>query len=531
MADDARERGGDYIAVGNLDEDSQPSNRNPNSSSQGYFSSFPGSIKYLVWNEFCERFSFYGMKTILALYLVQHLRLSENESTELVHLFIVACYATPILGAFISDCYWGKYRTVLYLSMVYCIGNWLMAASALPKADPTIQRTLFWSTAGALGLIAFGTGGIKPCVAAFGGDQIQYSLPDGPTKERLHRQFFSLYYFAVNAGSVLSTILTPVLRADFSYAIAFAVPAALMMCALLIFWLGRKTYVDRPPEGNVFAEVGGVVVDAIKLRRSRGGGSHWLDSARAKHDPGVVEDVKGLMRVLALLLPTPLFWSLFDQQSSKWVFQANTMDGRVPWLFNITIQPDQMQALNPVLILVMIPLFDQIIYPFLEYHRFSLRAVPRMVIGMILSAIAFLFSGLLQLAIDNHAASGQSLSILWQIPQYVVITAGEIMFSITGLEFAYSQAPDSMKAVVQSAWLFTVSAGNLVTVALVAIIGNSLSKANEFFFFAAGCVVAMLLLLWAGSQFVYKQRRSQSFHAPVDETLIVHATDDRAYVG
>lgn len=73
--------------------------------------------------------------------------------------------------------------------------------------------------------------------------------------------------------------------------------------------------------------------------------------------------------------------------------------------------------------------------------------------------------------------------------------------------------------------------GNLVTVALVAIIGNSLSKANEFFFFAAGCVVAMLLLLWAGSQFVYKQRRSQSFHAPVDETLIVHATDDRAYVG
>lgn len=219
-----------------------------------------------------------------------------------------------------------------------------MAASAVPKADASTQSTLFWSTAGALGLIAFGTGGIKPCVAAFGGDQIQYSMPDGPTKERLHRQFFSMYYFAVNAGSVLSTILTPVLRADFSYAVAFAVPAALMMCALLIFWLGRGTYVDRPPEGNVFAEVGGVVVDAIKLRRGRGRGAHWLDSAKAKHDSAVVEDVKGLMRVLALLLPTPLFWSLFDQQSSKWVFQASTLDGRVPWLFNITIQPDQMQV-------------------------------------------------------------------------------------------------------------------------------------------------------------------------------------------
>lgn len=121
-----------------------------------------------------------------------------------------------------------------------------------------------------------------------------------------------------------------------------------------------------------------------------------------------------------------------------------------------------MQALNPVLILVLIPLFDQVIYPFIEYHRYSLRPVPRMVIGMIFSAVAFLFSGLLQLAIDNHAASGESLSIMWQVPQYVVMTAGEIMFSITGLEFAYSQAPDSMKAVVQSAWLFSVSAGTLV---------------------------------------------------------------------
>lgn len=117
------------------------------------------------------------------------------------------------------------------------------------------------------------------------------------------------------------------------------------------------------------------------------------------------------------------------------------------------------QALNPVLILVMIPLFDQIIYPFLEKRGFNLRPIPRMVVGMVLSSVAFLCSGLLQIAMDNSAASGQKLSLLWQTPQYVVITAGEIMFSITGLEFAYSQAPDSMKAVVQSAWLFTVSAG------------------------------------------------------------------------
>lgn len=107
MADDAVERGGDYVAVDADagDESSPLLSIKPVNASRGYFGSFPGSIKFLIWNEFCERFSFYGMKTILALYLVQHLRLSENESTELVHLFIVACYATPLLGAFISDCY------------------------------------------------------------------------------------------------------------------------------------------------------------------------------------------------------------------------------------------------------------------------------------------------------------------------------------------------------------------------------------------------------------------------------------------
>lgn len=210
-----------------------------------------------------------------------------------------------------------------------------------------------------------------------------------------------------------------------------------------------------PLQGNVFAEVGSVVVTAVK---NRGTGEHWLDSAKENHSSAVVEDVKDLMRVLVLLLPTPIFWALYDQQSSKWVFQATDLDGYVPW-FNFTIQPDQMQALNPILIAVMIPLFDLVIYPFFESRRYSLRPIARMVAGMVLCAAAFAISGVLQQAIDSRGPGEKQLSLLWQIPQNVVMTAGEIMFSITGLEFAYSQAPDSMKAVVQAAWLFTVSAG------------------------------------------------------------------------
>ena len=124
MADDTQEqRSGPYVEAPG-EEDVHLLKGNEKLASErdgggGYLGAFPSSIKYLVWNEFCERFSFYGMKTILALYLVQQLRLSENESTELVHLFIVACYATPLLGAFISDCYWvSSSETLFFFSLL-----------------------------------------------------------------------------------------------------------------------------------------------------------------------------------------------------------------------------------------------------------------------------------------------------------------------------------------------------------------------------------------------------------------------------
>jgi dipeptide/tripeptide permease len=228
----------------------------------------------------------------------------------------------------------------------------VLALAATPKPGLSTKTTVFWYTAGGLALIALGTGGIKPCAVAFGGDQIQYTLPDDPTRDHLHHQFFSIYYFAMSSGALISTILTPILRTCVSYSAAFALPAALMMCSLLIFWSGRHRYIDRPPEGNVFGEVGAVVIDAVKLRGRAGQGSHWLDSSKLKHNPTVVEDVKALFRVLILLLPMPLFACLFDQQSSKWVFQACNLDGHVPWLFNVVIQPDQMQVTHSDLLII-----------------------------------------------------------------------------------------------------------------------------------------------------------------------------------
>ncbi|KAG6550551.1 hypothetical protein Mapa_007920 [Marchantia paleacea] len=494
--------------------------------SRGWEGDWPKSIKYLVWNEFCERFSFYGLKTILALFMLDFLHLSETSSTELVHLFIVMSYATPLLGAVLSDGVLGKYRTILYLSIVYAVGNWVLTAAALPDTSSAAgEKIAFWATAGGLCLIALGTGGIKPCVSAFGGDQIEGTVPEGPVRDRLQRSFFSLYYAAVNAGAVISTILTPLLREYYAYSIAFSVPALLMMVALFIFWRGQKFYVDRAPEGNIFGEVGLIVYDAVKLqvtskrpnperqvllnhdrtdadRKREDKSKSFLDIAKPKHGNTRVEDIKGLIQVVIVLLPAPLFWSLSDQQSSKWIFQGADMKLDIPWLGGLVVQPDQMQALNPILVLVLIPLFDQLIYPFVENRGIPLKPIPRMWMGIVLSAVAFVVSGLLQIWIDTSPPD--SVSILWQIPQNVIVTAGEILLSITGLEFAYSQAPASMKSIVQSLWLFTVAGGNIFTIIIVAGVGTSLSKANEFFFFAVLAMVAVFAMIWLSSGFSYK---------------------------
>ncbi|GLJ25470.1 hypothetical protein SUGI_0487640 [Cryptomeria japonica] len=508
---------------------------------------FPPSIKFIFWNEFCERFSFYGLKAILALFLADRLGFSELKATEMLHLFTMACYGTPILGAILSDAYLGKYRTILSLSLLYAVGNWIMSLAAIPDLDPVTKRAsnhaILGTTAGLL-LIAIGTGGIKPCVAAFGGDQIEFSMPASQSKERLQMVFFSVFYFAINVGSFLSMVITPLLRTNVSYAAAFGMPAILMVLSVLIFWAGRGGYIDRGALGSVFSNVVRVIVDAVKLRKGKynhapinSSASHWLDCAKLRNSEHEVEDVKALVRFIVFLLPAPMFTCLFGQKASVWVFQARQMNGHVSWLGDLIIRPDQMQALDPLLILVLIPLFSQIIYPFLEKHGIGLKPMKRMVLGMFLCSLAFVASGLLQLVIDKISTSGSTgyysnpitdakldnrihyglfnathaygntrqLSILWQVPQYVLLTTSEVLFSITGLEFAYSQAPVSMKSVVQAVWLLTSAAGDIITIVLVGIIGDKLSTANRSLIFAMGGFVATLLMMWASNSFEYRK--------------------------
>uniref|UniRef100_A0A3Q2XKB5 Solute carrier family 15 member 1 n=1 Tax=Hippocampus comes TaxID=109280 RepID=A0A3Q2XKB5_HIPCM len=624
---------------------------------------YPLSIFFIVVNEFCERFSYYGMRAVLVLYFKYFLRWDDDMSTSIYHTFVALCYLTPILGAIVADSWLGKFKTIIYLSIVYTLGQVAMAVSAIhditdTDKDGTPDDMTFHVVMSMVGLflIALGTGGIKPCVAAFGGDQFSDS------QEKQRRTFFSVFYLCINGGSLLSTIITPILRAQecgihtkqSCYPLAFGVPAALMVVALVVFIVGSGMYYKAEPQGNIMMDVCRCIGFAIKNRyRHRSGRypkrQHWMDWAEEKYDKLLIAQIKMVLKVLFLYIPLPMFWTLFDQKGSRWTLQATTMDGNFGAL---VIQPDQMQTVNPILILTLVPIMDSVIYPLIKKCGLNFTPLKRMTVGMFLAALAFVCAALVQVEIDKSlptfpSASQSQLKLLnmgaeplkvklpdnvqlelppnqvcqylfkttmyniysyrcritvfililtkrmyleqsplyssrniiqtiprlkleckyskglqaivnshrnndanvqmydfatfsttftirsgsescdyrrefgfgssytflihstfkfgpschesisavedikpnsvhmaLQIPQYFFITAGEVMFSVTGLEFSYSQAPSNMKAVLQAGWLLTVAIGNFI-VLIVAELAKIPEQWAEYVLFAS----------------------------------------------
>jgi len=358
---------------------------------------YPKPVFFIIGNEFCERFSFYGMKAILTLYLRNELQYSNDSATVVYHSFNMFCYFTPILGAILADTILGKFKTIFYISIIYCLGNILLSMAATPPlAFPQVEISIL-----GLALIAIGTGGIKPCVSAFGGDQ--FILPQ---QELQLQQFFSIFYFAINAGSLISTVLTPILRNDVHcfgsescYPLAFGVPAVLMVVALILFLIGKPWYKCTPPSGNVIVQVGGVVAHAagrkITSSESR---EHWLDHADDKYSKRLIADVKSVLSVLFIYIPIPIFWALFDQQGSRWTLQATQMDGSVGgWL----VLPDQMQVVNPLLILTLIPFFQIVIYPTLAKVGLLKRPLQRMGVGGMLTSVSFIIAAIVEMQLEK----------------------------------------------------------------------------------------------------------------------------------
>jgi POT family proton-dependent oligopeptide transporter len=465
-------------------------------------SRLPPQIPFIIGNEACERFSFYGMRNILTVFLIDWLLRSQIPSLAqreagakaVFHLFVFGVYFTPLLGGFLADRYLGKYRTVLYLSLFYCAGH---ACLALFHSDPMGFYT-------GLALIAVGSGGIKPCVSALVGDQF--------TAENKHlvNKVYAVFYWSINLGSFFASLLIPKTLRLWGPSVAFGIPGILMGIATIVFWLGRNRYVRVPPTGQNPHSFLAVVGSAL---RNRGKGGGLLDGARGEHPEEAVEGAKAVFRVLSIFAFIPFFWMLFDQKASTWVVQARSMDAHVgPWVF----EPAQMQLVNPALVMILIPFTTGILYPLLKRLGMELTPLRRMPLGLAVGGTAFVIAGLLNIPV----AAGQKISILWQIIPYVVLTISEILVSVTGLEFAYTQAPRTMKSVIQSFWTLTVAAANLA-VALASAFAFFKGTALFFYYAAFAYLAAIGLALVARRYKVvdWYQRAPVATAAPGDRAI------------
>jgi POT family proton-dependent oligopeptide transporter len=416
----------------------------------------PPGMPFIVGNEAAERFSFYGMRGILVVFMTQHLlgtdghlaTMDEAQAKGWFHLFVSAVYFTPLLGALVADGLLGKYRTIIALSIVYCLGHLALA----------LDHTRLGLVIG-LGLIALGSGGIKPCVSAHLGDQF------GPSSRFLLSRAFGWFYFSINLGAFTSILATPWLLDHLGPGWAFGVPGLLMLTATLVFRAGRYRFVHIPPGGMAFVREG---LSGLGL---------------------------GALGGLALIFSfVAMFWALFDQTGSAWVLQAQHMDRTI---LGVEILPAQIQAANPLLVMMLIPLFAYVVYPAID-HLWRLTELRKIGIGLFVTVLAFAIVTWIQLRIDQ----GGTPHIGWQLLAYLVMTSAEVMVSITGLEFAYTQAPRKMKSFIMSFFMLSIAAGNLFTSAVNFLIRNpdgsvKLEGAAYYGFFAGTMLLTAVLFTLA----------------------------------
>lgn len=533
----------------------------PNS---GLADRWPQQVKFIVGNEACERFSFYGMKSILAGYIsgeVAQGALGQNvdTATSIIHTFVFAVYFLPLFGAWLSDRVIGRYHTILWISLFYCAGHGVLACSDTFHTTNGKLGCLFVG----LALIAFGSGGIKPCVSAFMGDQFTAG------QSHLLQKAYGAFYWSINLGSFFSFLVVPWVKNHHGYSWAFGVPGILMAVATTIFWLGTKRYIRVPPSRetkaagfirvfsdtltiykgskllpltHVMAAIGlplfamlamtyvAMKAETSSLVRSLG----WFAlicvglwslllvllsalglaqlpedfwrAARDRHNDREIAAARSVAPVLFVFGFIPIFWSLFDQTNSTWVIQGGKM---IPFnLFGLQIGAEQMQSANPALVMILVPLMTLGIYPRLGRLASPLKRIG---FGLFLTTLSYLVVAALQQRID----SGHQLSVAWQALPYLVLTTGEVLVSTTGLEFAYREAAPEMKSTVMSFWLLTVAFGNLLVTAITKTFSDPTGEAHStsvssgrFMLYAGLTLVVTLLFVVVAVRYQYRDAKA-----------------------
>lgn len=424
-------------------------------------SGMPRSIPFIISNEIAERFSFYGLRSIMVTYMaiaffnptLNPLLTVEADAkaNEMSHMFVSLAYFMPLVGGIMADWFFGKYRVILFVSILYTIGHFILSVSG--SSYPIFAMGLI--------VIACCAGGIKSCVSANLGDQFDKS------NEHLISKAYGWFYMAINLGGTLAPLAIPELKKRYGPEVAFGVPGILMALATIIFWMGRKKYKRAKPAGIKKENFFTISVYALIKLFSRKPGQKVWEAVGEKYSAKSIDGIKAVYRVLAVFAFTPIFWALWDQNLSEWVLQATRLD--LPMIMGYQVLPEQINFINPLFLVLLIPVFTSLIFPFIEKKGIKVTPLRKIGAGLVTIGLAFVIIALLQEQVD----AGGKPSAWWQVPAYILLAASEILVSVTCLEYAYTHSPISMKSTMSALYLLGISAGNLI---VSLINGNIVSK-------------------------------------------------------
>ncbi|MSU77563.1 MAG: MFS transporter [Gemmataceae bacterium] len=457
----------------------------------------PAGFWFIFWGELAERCSYYGMMSIMARFISEKLihdggsGLGDGAGNTWVSIFKAACYFLPIAGGILADQYLGKYRLIVIFSIPYILGHLILS------------NETYWWTIVALGLLAMGSGVIKPNISTLMGMTYDQKRPGN---EQLRSMAFGMFYMAINIGAAISYAVLPQIRDDYGYKIAFICPAVLMAISFVIFAAGKPFY----------------AVEKIESRPSTPGEQ--------------AEKLSTLLRVGGLFFVVTFFWAVFDQSHTTWVYFARDFtdlkllstpttpaDLGLPdiRIFSVPLDflskpfsPEQFGVLNPILIVIFVPLL-QLLWNVLE-RRIGLRMRPtdKMMLGFILTAMTM---GVMALAgylcgpfTERPDAGGvmrrvvensSKVTIYWEVLAFVLLTAAEVLISVTGLELAFVAAPASLKSFVTALWLLTVGLANLFINAPVGALYPTMPPGQYFLLLTLMMVAVMIAFYFVAATF------------------------------
>ncbi|XP_072966329.1 protein NRT1/ PTR FAMILY 7.3-like [Typha angustifolia] len=466
-----------------------------------------GSI--LLVNQGLATLAFFGVGVNLVLFLTRVVRQSNADAANTVSKWTGTVYLFSLVGAFLSDCYWGRYKTCAIFQLIFVFGLVLLSLATRfflinssgcgdrntpcrPHSD--MELGIFYIS---IYLIALGNGGYQPNVATLGADQFD---EDDPKEAHSKVSFFSYFYLALNLGSLFSNTFLDYFEDEGLWAIAFWASAGSAILGLTLFLAGARRYRRFQPTGNPLSRACQVIVAAARKRRVQmtpGGddlyeedgkevvmangsrkmlhtvGLKFLDRA-ALIEHGVdsvppsnpwrlctitqVEELKCVLRLLPIWLTTILYSVVFAQMTSLFVEQGAAMNTS---LSSFRIPPASMSSFDILSVAAFLFLYRRLIAPVIP-----LTQLQRMGLGLAIAVAAMLAAG----AVEHFRLRDNSINILWQIPQYVLIGASEVFMYVGQLEFFNKEVPSGLKSFGSALCMASISMGNYVSSVLVTMV-------------------------------------------------------------